>query len=387
MNNITVNKIKCQRDLFNIPEHIVYLNTAYMSPLSNKVQKAILNGSIIETQPWRIDPKLHFFSFLNQIKISFAELFKISHKNVSLIPSASYGISTAAKNIKLTKTKNKILILKDQFPSNVYPWMELVRNNMGIIEKIDSCNEKSITEKLIDRINEQVIAVAIPNIRWTDGYVLDLERISIVCKNYDVKLILDLTQSAGAMEIDLGKIKPDFAIIANYKWMLGPYSTGFMYVSDNFIEGIPLEETWIGRKNSEDFSKLTVYQSEYNFDSIRFDMGQRANFTLMPGVMASLEQLHDWGIKNIENTLYENNKIICKGLNELGFDILEENKRAPHFISAKLPSLDGNLVIKKLKMNNIFISERSGYLRITPHLWNNEQDFLKLLECLKLIIN
>ena len=78
--------------------------------------------------------------------------------------------------------KNKILILKDQFPSNVYPWMELVRNNMGIIEKIDSCNEKSITEKLIDRINEQVIAVAIPNIRWTDGYVLDLERISIACK-------------------------------------------------------------------------------------------------------------------------------------------------------------------------------------------------------------
>ena len=329
----------------------------------------------------------YIFSFLNQIKISFAELFKISHKNVSLIPSASYGISTAAKNIKLTKTKNKILILKDQFPSNVYPWMELVRNNMGIIEKIDSCNEKSITEKLIDRINEQVIAVAIPNIRWTDGYVLDLERISIACKNYDVKLILDLTQSAGAMEIDLGKIKPDFAIIANYKWMLGPYSTGFMYVSDNFIEGIPLEETWIGRKNSEDFSKLTVYQSEYNFDSIRFDMGQRANFTLMPGVMAALEQLHDWGIKNIENTLYENNKIICKGLNELGFDILEENKRAPHFISAKLPSLEGNLVIKKLKMNNIFISERSGYLRITPHLWNNEQDFLKLLECLKLIIN
>ena len=78
MNNITVNKIKCQRDLFNIPEHIVYLNTAYMSPLSNKVQKAILNGSIIETQPWRIDPKLHFFSFLNQIKISFACLLYTS---------------------------------------------------------------------------------------------------------------------------------------------------------------------------------------------------------------------------------------------------------------------------------------------------------------------
>ena len=380
------NKISCQRNLFNIPDEIVYLNTAYISPLSLKVEKAINKGCKLETEPWKIDPEFHFFHQIKETKIIFSNLFNISYKNVSLIPSASYGISTAANNIKLTKTKNKILILKDQFPSNVYPWMELSKKQEGVLEIIDDLNETTLTEEIINKISEEVAVVAIPNIRWTDGYIIDLKKVSGACKKFDVNLILDLTQSAGAMQIDLKEINPEFAIIANYKWMLGPYSTGFLYISDKFIDGVPLEETWIGRKNSQDFSKLTDYQSLYNSDSIRFDMGQRANFSLLPGVKAALEQLHDWSIKKIENTLYQNNMIICKGLSELGFEILSEKNRAPHFISARLPGYDGNLLINILKKNKIFISERSGFLRITPHLWNNEEDFFKLINCLKSII-
>ena len=380
------NKISCQRNLFNIPDEIVYLNTAYISPLSLKVEKAINKGCKLETEPWKIDPEFHFFYQIEETKIIFSNLFNISYKNVSLIPSASYGISTAANNIKLTKTKNKILILKDQFPSNVYPWMELSKKQEGVLEIIDDLNETTLTEEIINKISEEVAVVAIPNIRWTDGYIIDLKKVSGACKKFDVNLILDLTQSAGAMQIDLKEINPEFAIIANYKWMLGPYSTGFLYISDKFIDGVPLEETWIGRKNSQDFSKLTDYQSLYNSDSIRFDMGQRANFSLLPGVKAALEQLHDWSIKKIENTLYQNNMIICKGLSELGFEILAEKNRAPHFISARLPGYDGDSLINNLKKNKIFISERSGYLRITPHLWNNEEDFFKLINCLKSLI-
>ena len=380
------NKISCQRNLFNIPDEIVYLNTAYISPLSLKVEKAINKGCKLETEPWKIDPEFHFFYQIKETKIIFSNLFNISYKNVSLIPSASYGISTAANNIKLTKTKNKILILRDQFPSNVYPWMELSKKQEGILEIIDDLNETTLTEEIINKISEEVAVVAIPNIRWTDGYIIDLKKVSGACKKFDVNLILDLTQSAGAMQIDLKEINPEFAIIANYKWMLGPYSTGFLYISDKFIDGVPLEETWIGRKNSQDFSKLTDYQSLYNSDSIRFDMGQRANFSLLPGVKAALEQLHDWSIRKIENTLYQNNLIICKGLSELGFEILSEKNRAPHFISARLPGYEGNLLVNILKKNKIFISERSGFLRITPHLWNNEEDFFKLINCLKSII-
>ena len=197
------NKISCQRNLFNIPNDIVYLNTAYISPLSLKVENAINEGCNLETQPWRIDPEFHFFQQIKETKLIFSNLFNVSYQNVSLIPSASYGISTAANNIKLTKTKNKILILKDQFPSNVYPWMELCRQQEGAMQIIDKSNTITLTEELIKKIDERVAVVAIPNIRWTDGYMIDLNEISVKCKKFNVKLVLDLTQSAGAMHIDL----------------------------------------------------------------------------------------------------------------------------------------------------------------------------------------
>ena len=126
--------------------------------------------------------------------------------------------------------------------------MELSKKQEGVLEIIDDLNETTLTEEIINKISEEVAVVAIPNIRWTDGYIIDLKKVSGACKKFDVNLILDLTQSAGAMQIDLKEINPEFAIIANYKWMLGPYSTGFLYISDKFIDGAPLEETWIGRK-------------------------------------------------------------------------------------------------------------------------------------------
>ena len=120
----------------------------------------------------------------------------------------------------------------------------------------------------------------------------------------NAELVLDLTQSAGAFYIDLTEIDPAFAITANYKWMLGPYTTGFLYVSSRYLEGTPLEEGWIQRKDSKDFANLANYQDSYEDGAIRYDMGQRSNFALIPGVVVALKQIKQWGIKNIESTLY-----------------------------------------------------------------------------------
>ena len=377
--------LKCKRHLFDIPEDVVYLNTAYISPLSFKVLESIRQGSILESRPWEIFPNYHFFDFLDEVKSVFAKLFNIKSKNVALIPSTSYGISTAAKNIKVCANK-KIIILKDQFPSNVYPWFDLAEQSGGNLQILDLGHSTDITSAIIKCIDERVAAVAIPNVRWTDGAIIDLCRVKESCSQCKAKLILDLTQSAGAMETDLSLIQPDFAVIANYKWMLGPYSTGFLYVSDEFLDGQPLEQTWSGRKDSDDFSRLTEYQSEYQSGASRFDMGERANFSLLPGVRAALDQLDAWGIENIQNTLNANALMLCTALGKLGLTTLGTAQRAPHFISVRLPSTDSTEILSRLKENKIYISERSGYLRITPHLWNTEDDFTKFIDVLGKII-
>ena len=199
-------------------------------------------------------------------------------------------------------------------------------------------------------------------------------------------MVLDLTQSAGAVDIDFSKLKPDFAVVANYKWMLGPYSTAFLYVSEKRFNGKPLEEGWITRSKSENFSNLVSYTNKYKYGAIRFDMGERSNFALLPGVIKAMEQILEWGVKNIESTLSNQNKTLRDKLRKIGMQIINDNIMGPHFISAILPHKKNVNFLKQLNEKNIFLSERGGSLRITPHLWNNNNDFDRLIFELKKIL-
>ena len=166
------------------------------------------------------------------------------------------------------------MLLKDQFPSNVYPWQKVSEKTGGEILQVQQSTGKSLTESVLNNLNEKVAVTALPNVLWTNGTSIDLMQIRKRCDEVGSRLVLDLTQSAGAMSIDFDKVRPDFAVVANYKWMLGPYTTGFLFVSPHYFEGVPLEEGWITRKDSKDFSNLINYTGEYEFGAIRFDMGK-----------------------------------------------------------------------------------------------------------------
>jgi selenocysteine lyase/cysteine desulfurase len=191
-------------------------------------------------------------------------------------------------------------------------------------------------------------------------------------------LVLDLTQSLGAIKTDFNIIRPDFAVVAGYKWLLCPYSTGFLYVDPKWRNGEPIEEGWITRADSRDFSGLVNYTKNYELGANRYDVGERANFALMPGVVSALRQILDWGIDNIHNTLAENNKKLAFELSEIGLSSMPEHLRGPHFLGIKLPVSAPKDLINRLAGEKVYLSERGGSLRITPHLWNNEQDFKKL---------
>jgi len=372
--------IKCQRHLFDIPEDVAYLNTAYMSPLMNSVVEAIVKGSKLKARPWtlKID---HFYQDVDIARSLFSELLKTSSENVAIIPSASYGVQIASNNIEILDG-SKILVLENQFPSNVYPWRRVAKSKNAEIVTVKIPDQEAATQYILDRLNEQFSVVAVPNILWTNGSLIDLKQISDRCREIDAELVLDLTQSAGAFDIDLTEIDPAFAVTANYKWMLGPYTTGFLYVAPRYFQGTPLEEGWITRKDSKDFSNLVDYQDSYESGAIRYDMGQRSNFALIPGVITALKQLKTWGIKNIESTLSQQSDSLSNRLKKIGLTVSDPKKRGPHFIGAKLPKGTSKNILEILSKEKIYLSERGGSLRITPHLWNNSHDFDRLVTVL-----
>ncbi len=373
-----------QRHLFNIPEEVVYLNTAYMSPLLNSVVEAIDKGVRSKAHPWKITIP-NFYEDIEKARFLFSKLINSSPENIAIIPSASYGIQIAANNIKI-KPGKKILILKDQFPSNVYPWQRISQKAGCDIIQVEQGNFESLTDAILNDLDETVSVAALPNVLWTNGSLIDLIQIRLRCDEIGCALVLDLTQSAGAVWIDFKKIRPDFAVVANYKWMLGPYTTGFLYASAECFEGAPLEEGWITRKDSKNFSNLVKYTDSYEFGAIRYDMGERSNFALMPGVIAALEQIKRWEIKNIEKTLFSQNRFLEKKLTDLGLEITDEKQRAPHFLGVKIPKNSRGDLLSKLSEKNIYLSERGGTIRITPHLWNTQEDFEKFIYELKKLI-
>ena len=289
--------IRCQRSLFSIPSDVVYLNTAYMSPLMNSVVDAINYGAKLKASPWDLTIN-DFFENSESARTLFADLVNVNSKNIALVPSASYGLETAAKNLKVGSGKS-VVMLENQFPSHVYPWQRLVNETGGKLIKVKEKPDRNLTELVVESINEQCAIVAVPNVLWTNGLMLDLLLISLRCKEVGAALVLDLTQSVGAVNTDLEKIDPDFAVVAAYKWMMSPYSTGYLYVSEKHWNGEPLEGNWISRRDGKNFSNLINYTDHYEDGAVRFDMGERANFALLPGSIEALKQLHKLSLIHI----------------------------------------------------------------------------------------
>ena len=133
--------------------------------------------------------------------------------------------------------------------------------------------------------------------------MIDVEAIGRRCRSVGAALVLDTTQSTGALPLDLAAVDPDYLVATSYKWLLGPYSLGFLYVAPRHQQGRPLEEAWIVRRNAHDFRSLSDYEEGFAAGARRFDMGERANFALLPVAGAAIGQLLDWGVANIAETL------------------------------------------------------------------------------------
>ncbi len=374
--------IPCQRHLFDIPKDLAWFNCAYMGPLMHEVMEAGVRGVRIKGHPWRIKAP-DFFIDPDRARALFARLVGVEARDVAIVPAASYGMSLAARNLPLRAGQN-IVLLAHQFPSNVYPWQAAAQRAQAQVVAVNAAPGEDLGAKLVETIDERTAIVALPHCRWTDGAAIDLEAVAGRTREAGAALALDLSQSAGALPVDLARVAPDFAVSACYKWLLGPYSFAFLYVRADRHEGEPLEYGWGGRAGAEDFARLVDYRAEFAPGAKRFDMGETANFHLVPMAIAALERILKWGVEAIAKTLSERTLSIAAGARALGFESLPEGRRAGHFLGLRSPpGIDPLVLSKALAKENVHVGVRGDSLRITGHLHNNQADEERLLAALE----
>lgn len=371
--------MKCQKELFRLPDNQHYLNCSYLSPLLHSVEEAGINGVRRKRHPWNVKPD-DFFEDSGTARQEFAKLIHAEDpQQIALIPAVSYGMATVAKNLP-HKKGGEIIVAGEQFPSNIYPWMRFCKDHDYTL-KIVAPPEGEVkrgekwNQRILESISGDTILVALGSVHWTDGTRFDLEKIGKLARKNDALFVIDGTQSVGALPFDVAKIQPDALICAGYKWLMGPYGIALGYFGQRLLNGTPLEEGWIVRKNSENFGGLVEYQQEYQPGALRFDMGERSNFINVPMMAEALKQVNEWTPEAIQTYCQNLCSSTIQELREHSFQIEEEEWRGHHLFGIRLPAnVSMGKLSQKLKEKNLHVSVRGSAVRVSPHVYNNEKD-------------
>ncbi|MGL4574994.1 MAG: aminotransferase class V-fold PLP-dependent enzyme [Burkholderiaceae bacterium] len=384
----TLAPLHCQKDAFSIPADHTYLNSAYMGPLPRVVQAAGAQALSLRAFPAAITAS-DFFTHADEVRSQCAALVNAHAEHVALISTAAYGIAAVAKNLPLQRGQN-IVLLSEQFPSNVYAWRAL-RERGVTLRTINSpplmdlnSRAQAWNDAVLDAIDADTALVALEPAHWTDGTLFDLVRIGARAREMGAWLVVDATQTVGARPFDVQAVQPDALIVHSYKSMLCNYGLGFAVFSQRMAHGQPVEESWLTRAGSENFAGLVNYQDEYAPGMRRYDTSTRANSVLIGMLKASAALLLQWQSQRIQAYCYHIARAFTVEAAGLGLRVADEAHRAGNIFGVYLPEgVDAETVRTQLAQQKIHVSVRGSAVRVSPHVYNDEEDFARLLGALK----
>jgi selenocysteine lyase/cysteine desulfurase len=186
---------------------------------------------------------------------------------------------------------------------------------------------------------------------------------------------------SSAVHVRRGNVSVPF-----HKWLLGPYSLGFLYVAPHHREGRPLEFNWITRAGSEDFTSLVDYTDAYQPGARRFDVGERSNFALMPMAIAALRQVLDWRVDNVRDTLRELTGRIEREARRLGLEPVPAERRVDHMLGLRSPRPLPPDLTTRLAAAQVYVSVRGQSIRVSPHVYNTEADIRRFIDVLAAVM-
>ena len=369
-----------QRSLFELDPRVAYFNTANLSLLLTSAREVGERALDRRAKPWTITAP-DWFTDVEALRERFAAIAHVDSGSVALVPATSYGLGAAARNLAAGPGE-RVIVLGDEYPSNYYTWERFCRRTGAELIVARREPGQAWAEAIVAEIDERAAVVASPNVHWTDGAYVDIHRVAVAARDAGAALVIDASQSLGALPLDVGELRPDALVAVGYKWLLGPMTVSYLYLDESLHGGEPLEENWIARAGAEDFAQLVDYTPEYMPGARRFDMGQRASFQLVPMALAALEQILDWGVERIAATLSERTCEIADRARALGYDAAPPDAHGPHMIGLPLPDEAAARATRALADAGVVAAMRGSSLRISPHLHTDAGDTDRLLEAL-----
>jgi len=376
--------LSSQRALFDIPRHICYLNAASYSPLPLRTLEAGRAAVGRKGTPWTL-PATFANEQNERARTAAARLINAAPSDVALIPSISYGVATAAKLLTIPRG-TRVLVLEDDHSSPVLEWHLRADAQGFVVETIKRPDDGDWTSAVLAAIERSgappVNLASISSVHWSDGGLIDVEKVGAALRQRGAAFLIDATQGAGVLAMDVMRLDPDFVLFPTYKWVLGPYGRAFLYVAKRHQGGIPLEQTSAGRRNVR--AENAVYFTDLNYvgDARRFDMGERDYFVSMEMASIGMEMLAEWGAPAVARRLAMLTERITEGVRDIGVSVPKSHLRAPHILSLAFKGGMPAGLVEGLASDGVYVAPRLGRMRVSPHVYNDEADADRFVEIL-----
>ena len=364
-------------------EDATYLNLAGQAPMPKASLKAI-QASIEAKKFPHHKPDSTFFELPNRVRENLARLIHAKPEEIGLTTGATSGLQALAYALEW-KPGDEVVTAAREFPLQYTVWKPMEKRE-GIRLKIVQPRERFLTsEDLIAALTPKTRVVSVSLVRFDDGVMLDAERLAAACHAQGTLLALDASQCCGAIPLDVRTLGADFLICAGYKWLLGPFGTGFFWAKHEQLASVrPAPFYWMAVAGSDNFAKLNFADPQPAASVKRWDTPEWAsyfNFNLA-GLDASVEFVTRAGA---ETVAAHNRALIDQMFERLPKDRcvaaspLNAKQRGPYgCFCARSPEKTAELY-ERLKKENIIVSLREGNIRVSPYLYNRVQDIDRLI--------
>jgi cysteine desulfurase / selenocysteine lyase len=367
------------QDLFPIKKRMIYLNNASISPLATTVVKAVESFLADVRDNGRINYPNWCRYADGELKERIGTLIGADKSEIAFVKNTTEGINIVANGIDW-KDGDNVVIADIEYPSNVYPWINLERRGVGI-KWIKTKEGKILVEDIDQLIDKRTRLVSLSGVQFSNGFRLDLGRVGELCRRRKVLFNLDMIQYIGALDLDLRKVHVDFLSAGGHKWLLSPIGTGIFYCRKESLDYIhPHNVGYHSVDKSEDHLD---YDLTFRPNAGRFEEAL-VNFTGIWGLDVAIKLLLDLGMKNVEEHIMRLNEFTAEGLLSKGYRIISPTgeKERSGILSFMHPERSAEKILEGLDRAKIHVAIRADAIRISPTVYNDEEEMKAMLDAL-----
>ncbi len=365
-------------------EGVAYMNIANQGPIPLEAARAAQKGIESKKLAYKITDDL-YFALPDRIRENLALLLGVSSEEIAITTGASTGFSAVAAGIEW-QPGDEVLVARGEFPAHFSTWLPYQKTGKLRVRVIAARNRFVTADDYVEQLGPHTRLVSASLVRYDDGSMLGAARVAQACHARGAMFLLDISQCAGAMPLSIRDLGADFIASSGYKWLLGPYGTGFFWAAPEWVEKFPCGPFyWQALQGARDFHSLALDDLRAAPGARRWDTAETGNFINLAAWDASLEFLVKMGTAAI---MKHNDALVNQIIERLPRDCCvlaspaERERRGPYAcISSRKPERNRELH-EKLRAAQIVVSLREGALRISPYLYNTTEHIERLVKVL-----